>query len=1000
MKKIILPFLLFIFLLNCTITEAQENKLTGKIDTLQKLLPVSSGIEKSEILRKLARYYWDKDSPKSIRYGKEAIRLAKVGKSKKLISGASYIVGLSYYYQNQYDSALTYYNRSLDIRQELGDDQGIADLYNVIGLIYEEYGDNSKTLEYFQKSLKTSLNCNYKNGESKTLTNLGLLYWKLGSYDLALENFFKALNIHENLDDQYGIASSYENIGIIYCSLSRYNDALEYYMKSYKIRQELGNLYDISFSLANIGVVFKNIEKYDKALEYFQQALDLGIKIDDKKGIASCLNNIGTIYKKNNNCNEAMDYYQRSLNIREEIGDKTGIASTLKYIGDCYKRLGNYQKSLQAINKSMEIAVELESKSIIKDNFKALSDIYIAKNNFRLALKYYKLMTDVKDSIFDQEINEKTARLKVVYETKKKERENEILRKDNQIQVLNLSQQKMLLYFILIITFFILILAVILHKRNRSKLKTNRILQKKNDRIEKYSKQLEENAKELLIAKNEAIEANMAKSRFLANMSHEIRTPLNAIVGFSDLLNVKIKDTKQKSFLESIQSSGKTLLTLINDILDLSKIEAGKMDISYTAVNLNNIFEEISQIFSLKISQRKLQFIIDIGSNIPESLLLSEVRIRQVLFNLIGNAVKFTDKGYIKLTAKAENFNAGKSILDLKIVVEDTGIGISNEQQEIIFESFRQSEGQDFKKYGGSGLGLTITKRLVEIMGGKISLISDLGKGSAFQVLLKNVAVASVISEDLSSEMYFNFEKINFKKAKLLIVDDSDTNRNLIKEIFYESNIEVIEAENGEKAISVAQKHNPDIILMDIRMPVMDGIEATKRLKKNIKTSKIPVIALSASVMKNEEDEITKAGFNGFIVKPAQIAVIFKELIRFLDYSDKEGVWMTKHEDVIKKQKQFSKKTIPGIHAVVEDLETKYKEIWDSVKFNHSINDVMDFGNKLKKLGKDNSIPLIIDYGEKLSFYAQTFEIEKMTNALNNFPALVKKIKMYNSKLQ
>ncbi len=999
MNKLSLIFLL-IFLLKLPVVTAQEKNISNKIDSLHEVYLTSEGYEKAKISNKLAFYYLDKNYNKSIKYGKEAIQIAALYKSDKIISQANCIVGYAYYYQCKYDSAINHYKISLEIDLNRNDKTGIANLYNAIGLVYEELGDNSKAFEYYNNSLDVALDCNYDKGESNALTNLGLLHWELGSYDLALENFFKSLKIMERLNNQYGIASSIENIGIISLSLHRYNEALEYFLKSYEIRKKLGNLFDLSFSLMNLGIVYKNLEDYDKSLESFQQALELGKKIGDNEGIAACLNNIGSLHMRKKDYNKAMGFFKQSLKIRESIGDKIGLAKTLINISKSYIHNGKYQEALLAIERSRKIAVELESKAIEKDVLFTLSDLYYAKNDLKAALKYYKLMTAVKDSIFNKEINEKTARLKVVYATEKKESENEILRKNNQIQSLNLRQQKMMSYFLLIIAFLVLIVSFFLYIRYRNRLKINRILQQKNDRIEKYSKKLEENAQELVNAKNEADYANMAKSRFLANMSHEIRTPLNAIVGFADLLNIQIKDSKQRSFLQSIQSSGKILLTLINDILDLSKIEAGKMDILYTAVNLKNIFEEINQIFSLKMSQKDVKFIMSINSNVPKSLLLSEMRIRQVLFNLIGNAVKFTETGYIKLSAKAENFNSGKTLLDLKITVEDTGIGIDKEFQEKIFESFMQTEGQDFKKYGGSGLGLTISRRLVKMMSGKISLVSDLGNGSTFTILLKNVAVASIMSDDLSSDMFFNFEKISFKKAKLLIVDDSETNRNLIKEIFIESDIEVFEAENGEKAISETIKHNPDIILMDIRMPVMDGIEATKRIKEKKETSKIPVVALSASVLKNEEERIGEAGFDSFIVKPTQISVIFKELIRFLDYDYKEGDGMSKSESVIKEQKQLSNEEILKMPAIIKELDTKYMEIWENVKFNNSINEVMDFGNNLKKIGNKNSIPLIIDYGIKLSFYAKTFEIVKMTNVLSKYPALVRKMKMYNSKLQ
>ncbi len=243
--------------------------------------------------------------------------------------------------------------------------------------------------------------------------------------------------------------------------------------------------------------------------------------------------------------------------------------------------------------------------------------------------------------------------------------------------------------------------------------------------------------KALKRAKEAAEAANRAKSEFLANMSHEIRTPLNAVIGFSDLLSSMITDKKHKSYLSSIKTAGKTLLTLINDILDLSKIEAGRLEIKSEPINPILIFTELEQIFALKIAEKRLEFIIDI--DLPATLVLDQTRLRQVLFNLLGNAIKFTEQGYIKLSAHIRTQENDSRKIDLILAVADTGIGIPKDQQNIIFEYFQQQNGQSTRKYGGTGLGLAITKRLVEMMNGQISVRSD--QGSVFEITLRDVEV-------------------------------------------------------------------------------------------------------------------------------------------------------------------------------------------------------------------------------------------------------------------
>ncbi len=528
------------------------------------------------------------------------------------------------------------------------------------------------------------------------------------------------------------------------------------------------------------------------------------------------------------------------------------------------------------------------------------------------------------------------------------------------------------------------------------------------------SKKAEEALKQ---AVESAESANRAKSEFLANMSHEIRTPMNAVIGFSELLASLITDKKQKSYLEAIKTAGRSLLTLINDILDLSKIEAGRLEIQYEAANPYSIFNELKQIFALKNSEKKLQFIVDIDKDLPPVLILDEVRLRQVLLNLLGNAVKFTEKGCIKLSAQhtpsksieVNQHTPNSSIevnqhtgvceksyflyskVDLIISVEDTGIGIPENQQTLIFESFRQKDGQSTRKYGGTGLGLAISKRLVEMMNGKISVKSTLGKGSLFEITLQNVDVSPTESVIIPDES-FDLNNISFEKARVLVVDDIESNRTLIKEWLSKANLEIIEAEEGQQALLLASEYRPDIILMDIRMPVMDGYEATKQLKENPTTFKIPIVALTASVKMGDKSKMkAQYGFDGYLSKPVKMCDLFAELSHYLSH---KTALRTENAAPVDTLIALNPEKIARLPELIETLEKEMMPMLKKISGVLEMGAIENFAKQVGELGTEYNVPSLVYYADNLSEFSHNFDIANIEGALKKFPEIVENLRV------
>lgn len=392
--------------------------------------------------------------------------------------------------------------------------------------------------------------------------------------------------------------------------------------------------------------------------------------------------------------------------------------------------------------------------------------------------------------------------------------------------------------------------------------------------IEKQQQELKDNLQNLLQAKEEADKANLAKSQFLATMTHELRTPLNGALGMMQLLSNTQLNAEQNHYLLIARESSELLLNIVNNILDFSEIEKGELQLQEKYFDINAIFDNLLTPLSYEAKKKGLEFTAHIDPQLEDiNVLGDDVRIRQILLNLVANAVKFTPQGSVTIGLNALQLTGKQATLELKVT--DTGIGISEKDQQIIFDSFRQADGSHRRKYGGSGLGLAIVRRLCDLMNADISLTSTENKGSAFTI---RWSCPYQISSDL--EHHTLQEETLLAGKTVLIVEDNPINQLLVSKILRRWGMTTVTTDNGAEALIAIEKQRFDIILMDLQMPVMDGFEATQAIRRHAQYRHTPIIALTANNFKDDSDYCFRVGMNDFLSKPVSLTNL-KEKIRF-----------------------------------------------------------------------------------------------------------------------
>ncbi len=487
-------------------------------------------------------------------------------------------------------------------------------------------------------------------------------------------------------------------------------------------------------------------------------------------------------------------------------------------------------------------------------------------------------------------------------------------------------------------------------------------------------------------AKHRAESSNREKSAFLANMSHEIRTPMNSILGFTDLLSLDSLNPRQRRHLHSIHTAAESLLQLINDVLDMSKIEAGAVELHPEPTDPRELAEFLQTVFAEQLALKGLSWSCDISPSVPQSLMLDRTRLRQVLVNLVGNAIKFTEHGGVRLRLLTDPEFSRSQRTTLLAEVEDTGMGIAPDRLDAIFKPFVQADGRRASELQGTGLGLAIVKRLTEMMGGSILVASIAGRGTTFQIRIPNVERSSAPPRTPGPyESPVRFETL--APAQILVVDDHPMNRELVAAMLEGSHHRLHFASDGTAALDLAVEFRPDLVLLDLRMPGKDGREVLTELRTRSGWETIPVIAMTASGTALEALG-PDSTFDGFLRKPFDRAALFEVLRRFLVAAPKTDATSPDSTD----RPSSLDRTSQNWSHLIERLHRIESSEWMAARESGSFQEARTLAQHLLKLAQHERCDPLEQHARALLAAAEDYDAVKLEAELLRFPTLLREL--------
>jgi len=833
--KLFLIYNFFLFVFPCIVL-AQQTDISDELSAIKNLQNINIALDEllalervpdltisqqADVLNTRANLYLVQNNFEQSLIAYQRLQsFASLHNLKEQEAIAYKFIGVSQYYQGNTQDAITAYQKAAIFFDQDKTPVKHANLLNNIALSYSMKGDTVDALHYYKKAELLYIKSGTLRDQVDIRGNIAEVYMRIERYDIAINMLHEVLAQKMLLEDKGGIATTHSALGVSYKKAGQYDKAIEYLTDALEYYQYTNKTYFVASQLHNLAEVYAVINKPKEAINYSKAALELA-KLTD--------------------------------NTNAMVGAWHSYASALFQID-------RVDEALVLLEKSQAKAIELKYQQQINENLALLMLIHAYKKDTKKALNYQREYKTEHYKRSNEQINQHLNR----FESEQLKEKVKNLENINVLQELKSERDNQQRNLVIIAGLFFLITAIYIYSRIKAR-SSQTVLANK---IKIRTHELESLTEELELA-------NEVKSQFLANMSHEIRTPLTAVIGQSEaILSGDIAETAIQDEVGIIHSNSLHVLDLINSILDLSKIEANKLELDPHHQDLHDLFIELVNIFDDQAKTKGLKFTINHRLPVPFILNIDALRLKQIIINLCSNAIKFTNKGEVTLTI---------SIIEQQLYfkVSDTGIGMSDTQLNEIFNSFTQGDSSISRRFGGSGLGLSLSKQLASLMDGKISVQSELNKGSVFTLSLPCTYAFGVNEHYEMKEVIDNpLPELKDKcTGQVILADDHNDNLRLIARILSSLGLDVLTASNGKEAVELYVNNTPKLILMDIQMPEMDGIEAFNVLKQ--KGCKLPVIALTANAMSHEVDEYLALGFDGHLKKPIERNVFVNTIVKY-----------------------------------------------------------------------------------------------------------------------
>ncbi|MEO8255348.1 MAG: ATP-binding protein [Flavobacterium sp.] len=681
--------------------------------------------------------------------------------------------------------------------------------YSKIAAMHENNNNYKEVLFYTQKAIQYCKENGKIEEEAAQTYNLGKIYFDLKLHNDAIEFLNKSVVIFNSVSKKPNLKTSnaYYYLGLVYLENKKYNLAENAIIKAEEIQKEL-KIYDY-VDLINLqkGILLRIKGKYVLASTLLNTIASKPENEVSPSTKAESLFQIGAIEESNKRYKLALNYYDKALELNKKTKDLNQQSSILLAISTIYDKLLDKASAYTYLKKYLN-----------------LKEYITLVDNEKLGVNDYKAFKK------KQQIQVELQNLKEKEEDEKEDKFSRL------ISILAIS-----------IISILSLLCLSLYKNNIIRNQSNSLLKEKNN--------------ELINAKNKAEEASRARSEFLSTVSHELRTPLNAINGITHLLLEENPKKSQMHYLTSLKFSGNYLTNFINDILEINKIDSNKLEIEYISFNLKQLLSDIQNSLKEIATINDNQFVLKIDSGIPENIIGDPTKLSQIFMNLINNALKFTNKGTVTVIARLRNKTKDNSTIYFQII--DTGIGIPEDKLKTVFESFSQGSVEINRKFGGTGLGLTIVKKLVRILGGRILLKSTVGKGSIFSFELNFKTDSKPVQIKSKTE---NYDPKIFKNKRILLVEDNKINQMITKKMLTRKEMECTILDNGEEAIEILKTTSYDLVLMDVHLLGINGTIATQKIREY--NTAIPIIALTAISLNENREILLSFGMTDVITKP------------------------------------------------------------------------------------------------------------------------------------